>query len=69
MEAVWSRAWANKHMVPTLPARGNFHIIARHTGLGGGLGFVLPVKARAGRTCEALGFFRPISNSRKITIS
>ena len=38
----------------TLPARGNFDIRARHKRLGGGFGFVLPVTARAGCTCEAL---------------
>jgi hypothetical protein len=27
---VWSSVNANKHMVLTLPARGNFRIIARH---------------------------------------
>ena len=30
----------------TAPARGSFYIIARHKGLGSGVGFVLPVKAR-----------------------
>jgi len=41
-------------MVLTLPARSSFDIIARHKGLGGGFGCVLPLRARAGRTCEAL---------------
>ena len=45
---------ANKALVLTLPARRSFGIIARHKGLGGGFGFVLPVKARAGRTMQAL---------------
>ncbi len=36
---------ANKHMVLTLPAIKGLCK----------LGFVLPVRARAGRTCEALG--------------
>jgi hypothetical protein len=44
-------------MVLTLPARSSFHIIARHTRLGGGFGFVLPLKARVGRTCEALALY------------
>jgi len=44
-------------MVPTLPARSNFEIIARHNGLGGNLGFILPVRARVGRTFEALALF------------
>jgi hypothetical protein len=34
-------------LVLTSPARGNFGIIARHNGLGGGLSLVLPLKARA----------------------
>lgn len=46
---------ANKGLVLTLPALRNFSIIARRKGLGGGVGFVLPVKARAGRTTQALG--------------
>jgi hypothetical protein len=45
-------------MVLTLPARGNFDIRARHKGLGCRVGFVLPVTARAGRTCEALAVRR-----------
>jgi hypothetical protein len=45
---------ANKRMVLTLPARGNFRIIARHKRLGCSAGFILPLRARAGRTCEAL---------------
>jgi len=48
---------ANKALVLTLPARRSFGIIARHKGLGGGFGFVLPVKARAGRTMQALAIF------------
>ena len=44
----------NKVLVPTLPALRNFNIIARHKGLGGGFGFVLPVRALAGRTTQAL---------------
>ncbi len=44
-------------MVLTLPARSSFRIIARYNGLGGGFGSVLPLKARAGRTCEALATF------------
>jgi hypothetical protein len=42
-------------MVPTLPARGSFYIVARHKGFGGSFSFVLPVRALAGRTFEALG--------------
>ena len=49
-----SGAWANKQMVLTLPARCSFCIIARHKSLGGGFGCVLPVRARVGRTFEAL---------------
>ncbi len=45
---------ANKQMVLTLPARGSFYIIAR---LGGNSGFVLPLRARVGRTFEALEGF------------
>ena len=56
-EVLWSGLWPNKQMVPTLPARGSFKICARHKRLGGGFGFVLPLRARAGRTCEALGRF------------
>ena len=41
-------------MVLTLPARGSFDIIARCYGLGAGTNALLPVKARVGRTCEAL---------------
>ena len=37
------------HMTP--PARRSFGIIARHNGLGGSSGFVLPVSARA---CHAI---------------
>jgi hypothetical protein len=48
---------ANKHMVLTLPARGNFGIRARYKGLDGALGFILPHTARVGRTCEALALF------------
>jgi hypothetical protein len=55
MEVLWSGLWPNKHMVPTLPARGSLYIRTRHKGLGSGVGFVLPVKARVGRTFEALG--------------
>jgi hypothetical protein len=50
---------SNKQMVPTLPARGNFYIRARHKSLGGGFGCVLPLKARVGRTFEALGHLTP----------
>jgi len=38
---------ANKALVLTMPARCSFGIIARHKGLGGGFGFVLPVRALA----------------------
>ncbi len=38
---------ANKALVLTMPALGNFGIIARHKGLGGGFGCVLPVRALA----------------------
>ena len=48
---------ANKRMVLTLPALRSFGIIARPKRLGAGIGFVLPVKARAGRTCEALAIY------------
>jgi hypothetical protein len=48
---------ANKRMVLTLPVRRSFYIRARYTRLGGSVGCVLPVKARAGRTCEALALF------------
>ena len=48
---------ANKVLVPTLSALRNFSIIARHKGLGGGFGFVLPVRARTGRTTQALASF------------
>jgi hypothetical protein len=41
---------SNKKMVLTLPARGNFCIIARHKRLGGGVGSLLPLWARVGRT-------------------
>jgi hypothetical protein len=51
---------ANKQMVLTLPARGNFYIRARHKGLGSYGGCILPVRARAGRTCEALAPLRII---------
>jgi hypothetical protein len=44
----------NKRMVLTLPARGSFDIIARYKGLVSGSSSVLPLKARVGRTCEAL---------------
>jgi hypothetical protein len=46
-EVLWSSVWPNKQMVLTMPARGSFYIIARHTGLGGGFGVVLPVRALA----------------------
>ena len=52
---VLANVFANKNMVLTLPARDSFRIHVRHKRLGGGIGFVLPVKARAGRTCEAFG--------------
>jgi hypothetical protein len=48
-------------MVLTLPVRGNFGIRARRKGFGCNLGFVLPLKARVGRTCEALALFLAIS--------
>jgi len=54
---VVARACANKHMVLTLPALRSFRIRTRHTRLGGGVGFVLPLRARVGRTCEAFGGF------------
>ena len=54
MVVYYGEAWANKRMVLTLPARGSFRIRARYTGLGGGSNPVLPVRTRAGRTCEAL---------------
>jgi hypothetical protein len=38
-----------------LPALRNFEIIARHKRFGGGFGCVLPFRARAGRTTQALG--------------
>ncbi len=41
-------------MVLTLPAHGSFYIIARYKSLGAGTNGLLPVKARVGRTCEAL---------------
>jgi hypothetical protein len=37
-------------MVLTLPAHSSFEIRARHKGLASGVGFVLPLKARVGRT-------------------
>ena len=37
-----------KSLVLTLPAHSNFDIIARHKGLGGYFGLVLPVRARVG---------------------
>ncbi len=49
-----TRRIANKVLVLTLPALRNFGIIARHKRLGAGFSFVLPVKARAGRTTQAL---------------
>jgi hypothetical protein len=50
-----SGGWiANKKMVPTLPARGSFYIIARRKRLGGSFGCVLPHTARVGRTFWAL---------------
>jgi hypothetical protein len=57
-EVFWVDRMANKRMVLTLPARGSFGIIARHTRLGGGVSLVLPHTARAGRTCEALAIYR-----------
>jgi hypothetical protein len=45
---------SNKQMVLTLPALRNFSIIARPKRLGGSVGVVLPVRAQAGRTFEAL---------------
>ena len=45
---------ANKVLVLTLPARGSFNIIARRKRLGGGFSFILPLRARAGRTTQAL---------------
>ena len=47
--------WPNKRMVLTLPARRSFDIRARYKRLGGSVRLVLPHRARAGRTCEALG--------------
>jgi hypothetical protein len=44
-------------MVLTLPARGNFGILARPKRLGGGFSVVLPLRALAGRTFEALDHF------------
>lgn len=44
-------------MVLTVPALHSFYLIARYKRLGGGFGFVLPVKARAGRICKALALF------------
>ncbi len=38
---------ANKRLVLTMPARRSFSIRARHKGLGGSVGFVLPVRALA----------------------
>lgn len=38
---------ANKALVLTMPARGNFSIRARHKRLGGGFGVVLPHTAPA----------------------
>ncbi len=38
---------ANKALMLTMPALGNFCIMARHNGLGGGFGCVLPVRALA----------------------
>ncbi len=55
MEVLWSGVWPNKVLVPTLPALRNFEIIARHKRLGGYISFLLPVKARTGRTTQPLG--------------
>ena len=44
----------NKALVLTLPALRNFDIIARHKGSGGSVCCVLPVRAQAGRTMQAL---------------
>ncbi len=46
LEVLSSRVWPNKALVQTAPALCNFEITARHTGLGGSFGVVLPVKAR-----------------------
>ncbi len=51
------RLTATRWLQTLLPACGNFEIRVRHNGLGGHAGFVLPVKARVGRTFEALGHF------------
>ena len=40
------RKSANKRLQRTKTALGHFGIIARHYGLGGGIGLVLPVRAR-----------------------
>jgi len=56
----------NKQMVLTLPALRSFGIIARHKGLGSGFGFVLPLRARVGRTFEAFGFPEPLFTSTRI---
>ena len=42
--------FADNGLVLTLPACGNFGILARHKDLSGGSGCVLPLRARAGRT-------------------
>jgi hypothetical protein len=43
----WRWGIANKALVLTMPARGSFGIRARHNGLGGGVGFILPHTALA----------------------
>jgi hypothetical protein len=37
---------ANKRLVQTPPARSRFGILARHTGVGGGVSAFLPLRAR-----------------------
>ncbi len=53
----YTRSMANNGLVLTLPARDNFGICARRKRLGSGVGCVLPVKARAGRTTRALALY------------
>ena len=47
LEVLWSSLWPNKALVLTMPARGSFNMLSRHNGLGGFVGFVLPVRALA----------------------
>jgi hypothetical protein len=44
-----NKAMANKALVLTVPARGNFGIIARRKRFGGGVGAFLPQRARKRR--------------------